>query len=137
MQLVLKEYIVDDHTNFQETIKGPWIFERVDNAGIIWIVDNVLDLQGPISNVTLDTSVKFIRSVYRFGYVEAYVKLLDITRTRCKLEVHLYQKHRHYGEKPVLVATGEITFAFILKKSKKPCGLSKEKVVSITNAFLE
>lgn len=122
----LKEYITDDYCNIHGAIKGPWIFERLDNAGVIWIIDNIISQQSGISMVTIDTDISFKKPIYRYGYVEVFVKPVTISRSRIKLKAEMYYVGREYKNKKILACTSTISFAFLEVGTRKIAKLRKE-----------
>ena len=130
--LALREYITCPDINFSGAMKGPWVFQRLDDAAVIWIIDNIVSRQKDITALTIDTEIKFKKPIYRYGYAEVHVGVEICTCTRVKLHADLYYCGKEYPEK-ILAATSILTFAFVDRENKQISLVRKDIVEEINN----
>jgi acyl-CoA hydrolase len=125
MKLYYKDIAPADERNGNGSLKGGWIFEKMDYAALTILSEEHLSNLSDVFTVTHNANVKFINSVYPHDYVEIYASIVDISHTTFFINVEFMTRKRKSKEW-ITSATADFNFVLVDKESKKISRIPRE-----------
>lgn len=131
MRLLYKDIAPSGEINGNGSIKGGWIFEKMDYAALtiasedfFWATDE------SIVAVTNSASIQYHNSVFPHEYVEIWGDYDDVSPAKLNTKLEFRQRKRHTNTWEV-VATAVFSFSLINKETRKIVRIPKEVVNEI------
>lgn len=131
MRLLYKDIAPAGEVNGNGSVKGGWIFEKMDYAALtIASEDFFWKMPDRVVAVTNSASIQYHSSVFPHEYIEMWGEYEDISPAKVNTKIECRQRKRHTNEWET-VATGVFSFSLIDKETRKIVRIPKEVVNEI------
>lgn len=119
--------IAPDNRNGNSTVKGGWLFEKMDYAALTVISETIGHKYNKLRAVTSSADVKYVHPVYPHDYIEIWSEIKEVTPVQVKVEVVLKTRKR-YSNEWIDATTGNFNFVFVNSESNKISRIPREVI---------
>ena len=129
MILTYKDIAPND-INGNRTIKGGWIFDKMDYSALTHISETITYAYNDIVSITGSADIKYINPVMPHDYVEIWSEISQIDVVSVTIKTILKSRKRNSNEW-TNSAIANFKFIFVDSHTQKPIRLSKEVINEI------
>lgn len=130
MRLLYKDIAPDGELNGNGSVKGGWIFEKMDYAALTIGSEDFIHSMHGIAAVTNNAEIKYISSVFPHEYIEIWGDYSYISVGKFDVSLEFRQRYRK-SNKWETCATGIFSFSLIDAETRKIVRIPKEVVNEI------
>ena len=130
MRLLYKDIAPDGELNGNGSIKGGWIFEKMDYAALTIASEDFIHTMPGVAAVTNNAEIKYISSVFPHEYIEIWGEYSYISPGKFDIDLEFRQRYRKSSEW-IVSAKGTFSFSLIDAETRKIVRIPKEVVNEI------
>jgi len=119
--------IAPNNSNGNNTVKGGWLFEKMDYAALTVISESFYHRYPNLRAVTSSADVKYKNPVHPHDYIEIWSEIKEVTSAQVSVGIVLKTRKR-YGAEWIVATTGNFNFVFVDSETKKLSRIPREVI---------